>query len=337
MSKLKTASVLAFERKLANSDGKMYAGNWQQRANSTAWPSIKLQEKSVRGVISNRQKSAIDPVKFDQQLNNANLQTVDAAALPFDCDTLKVSFTLRVLGNLSIPSACNSPEYQQKLSDIINGYKSEVGFALLAQRYAENIANGRFLWRNRFGANMCEVHVTYKDQAPLIFNALDFSLREFGHENTQLKQLAQIIQTGLESSDTSEFLKVNAFVQLGEAQEVFPSQELILDKQKGAKSKVLYELENGAAMHSQKIGNALRTIDTWHPGAGEVGPIAVETYGAVTSRGTAYRARVDSGKVDFFTLLDQWVLKDIIPPVEQQHFVVATFIRGGVFGASGKE
>ena len=86
-------------------------------------------------------------------------------------------------------------------------------------------------------------------------------------------------------------------------------------------------------MHSQKIGNALRTVDTWYPGADENGPIAVEPYGSVTTQGRAYRQPKD--KQDFYNLLDAWVLRDKVPPLEQQHFVVATVIRGGVFGDAG--
>ena len=85
-----------------------------------------------------------------------------------------------------------------------------------------------------------------------------------------------------------------------------------------------------AAIHSQKIGNALRTIDTWYPGADENGPIAVEPYGSVTTQGKAWRQ--PKAKMDFYTLLDGWIVDDKVPPVEQQHFVVATLIRGGVFG-----
>jgi len=38
------------------------------------------------------------------------------------------------------------------------------------------------------------------------------------------------------------------------------------------------------------------------------------------------------GKKDFYTLLDNWIIKDVVPPAEQQHYVVAVLIRGGVFG-----
>lgn len=330
MAKLETASVLAFERKLANSDALMYAGSWEDRSNSGAWLPIELQQKDVRGTISNRIKSAIanDPAKMDAEIEKANLQRVDVAALPFNADTLKVSFTLRILGNLATPSACNSPEYQAALANKVNGYIEKNTFAELAGRYAENIANGRFLWRNRIGAETIEVHVRHKDHH-WVFDSYGFSLRQISGPTGDLQVLAQVIQKGLES-DSFAFLAVDAFVKLGQGQEVFPSQELILDKGKSDKSKVLYDVKGVAALHSQKVGNALRTIDTWYPEADEVGPIAVEPYGSVTSRGKAYRQPKD--KVDFYSLLDSWIVKDKEPELDQQHYVIATLIRGGVFG-----
>ena len=128
-------------------------------------------------------------------------------------------------------------------------------------------------------------------------------------------------------------LQVTAFVRIGAGQEVFPSQELILDRGRGDKSKTLYHVNNIAGIHSQKIGNALRTIDTWYEGADEMGPIAVEPYGSVTTQGKAYRQ--PKQKLDFYNLLDNWIIKDQTPPVEQQHFVIATLVRGGVFGEAG--
>jgi CRISPR-associated protein Csy3 len=40
--------------------------------------------------------------------------------------------------------------------------------------------------------------------------------------------------------------------------------------------------------------------------------------------------------MDFYTLLDNWVTKDKKPDTEQQHYVIATLIRGGVFGEKGE-
>jgi CRISPR-associated protein Csy3 len=330
MSTLETASVLAFERKLANSDALMFAGNWANRENSQSWQPVALQQKDVRGTISNRMKAAIanDPAKLDAEIEKANLQRVDVAALPFSADTLKVSFTLRVLGDLSTPSACNNPTYQEALSAKINSYIQANAFTELAGRYAENIANGRFLWRNRVGAEFVEVHVTHASTR-WVFNSHDFSLRQFSQPAGDLQALSEVIEKGL-SGDGFAFVTVDAFVRLGAGQEVFPSQELILDKGKGDKSKVLYQVQEIAAIHSQKIGNALRTIDTWHPEAETVGPIAVEPYGSVTNRGKAYRQPKD--KMDFYNLLDNWIVKDKVPDTAQQHYVMAILIRGGVFG-----
>jgi CRISPR-associated protein Csy3 len=61
----------------------------------------------------------------------------------------------------------------------------------------------------------------------------------------------------------------------------------------------------------------------------------VEPYGSVTTLGKACRKPTD--KLDFYNLLDNWVLHDKAPALEQQHFVMATLVRGGVFGDASKE
>ena len=341
---LKTASVLAFERKLDPSDALFHAGNWDTRKNSIGWPAIAIREKSVRGTISNRLKAKEqDPAKLDAAIENPNLQKVDVATLPGDADTLKIGFTLRVLSGTGKPSACNDIDYLQKLLATVAGYKEANGFGELARRYAFNLANGRFLWRNRIGAEQVEVQVVHlvngAAQETWIFDALSLPLRGFEPTSEALIALASLIAKGL-SGEQHVLLEITAFVRMGAGQEVFPSQELILDRTRGNKSKTLYEVNKIAGIHSQKIGNALRTIDTWYEGADELGPIAVEPYGSVTTQGKAYRqpnpGKDESGKskakLDFYNLLDNWILKDQIPPLEQQHFVIATLVRGGVFG-----
>ncbi len=341
---LKTASVLAFERKLDPSDALFFAGRWEQRDRAEGWAPVRIREKSVRGTISNRLKTKDqDPAKLDAAIENPNLQTVDVAALPLDADTLKVRFTLRVLGGLGEPSACNDAAYRNKVIATVAAYRQQHGLIELARRYAANLANGRFLWRNRVGAEQVEVQVDQlrdgRPQAQWRFQALDHSLRSLqapAEEAPSQASLAESIEAGL-SGRSHVLLQVTAYVRIGAGQEVFPSQELILERGRGDKSKTLYAVGEGdagiAAIHSQKIGNALRTIDTWYPGAEENGPIAVEPYGSVTTQGRAYRQPKD--KLDFYNLLDAWMIKDKAPPAEQQHFVVATLVRGGVFGEAG--
>ncbi|MCY4389391.1 MAG: type I-F CRISPR-associated protein Csy3 [Desulfurellaceae bacterium] len=335
MAQLKTASVLAFERKLANSDGLMYSGSWENRDKAESWSPLTIHEKSIRGTISNRQKNAIasDPLKLDNEVQKPNLQTVDVALLPFQHDTLKVEFTLRILADLDTPSACNDPDYKEALGKTINTYIAEHGFSELSRRYATNIANGRFLWRNRVGAEAVAVLVTRQQGQEVVarwdFESDRISLRKFDTTDGDVSELAAAIEAGLKG-EAFTFLKIEGFARLGEGQEVFPSQELILDRDNARKSKTLYEIGGVAGLHSQKIGNALRTIDTWYPEAEQFGPISVEPFGSVTNRGKAYRQPKD--KMDFYTLLDGWVLKGKTPAVEQQHYVMAVLVRGGVFG-----
>ena len=333
--KLTTASVLAFERKLDPSDAVFHAGRWDDQKNASQWIPIALREKSVRGTASHRMKSkgGNDPAKLDMKFESPNPQTVDVATLPADADTLKVQFTLRVLAGAGTPSACNNSEYQAKLLQTVQGYVQQHGFAELANRYAANLANGRFLWRNRQGAEEVQVEVALlkngSAEKSWSFEALALNLRRLDAIDSKVKELGAVIAQGL-AGERHVLLQVTAFVRVGAGQEVFPSQELILDKGKEKKSKTLYHVDHVAAMHSQKIGNAIRTVDTWYEGAEELGPIAVEPYGSVTTQGKAYRQ--PKQKMDFYTLLDSWLLKDQVPAVEQQHFVMAVLIRGGVFG-----
>lgn len=341
MSKLKTASVLAFERKINNSDGLMSCGIWENRRNPDSWKPVLINEKAVRGTISNRMKQddAQDPLIVDKKIQNPNIQTVDVAALPFDCNTLKIEFTLRILNDFHKPSACNDADYQKHLLEKTTAYTNRYNCKELSLRYAENLANGRFFWRNRISADKIEVVVTVyegaKPKESFTFDGLKFNLNCFSeNQSAELEKLAQIIQAGLTGKQTS-FLKIEAFALLGNGQEVYPSEELVLDKKPGGKSKILYSLFKQAALHSQKIGNALRTVDTWYPRVSEFGPIAIEPYGSVTNRGIALRQ--PSEKIDFYSLFDNWICKNKELSAEEQHYVVACLIRGGVYGESGKD
>ncbi|MEG0131856.1 MAG: type I-F CRISPR-associated protein Csy3, partial [Acinetobacter sp.] len=160
-TKLKTASVLSFNRHLDPSDGRMYAVNWADISQGSGTTAIVIQEKSVRGTISNRPKNSKEtsPADIDAAVNKANLQTVDVAALPQGKDTVAVTFTLRVLPNVGHPSACNDVGFAERLDAVVTSYHAENKFAELSKRYASNLANGRFLWRNRIGAENVVVSV----------------------------------------------------------------------------------------------------------------------------------------------------------------------------------
>jgi CRISPR-associated protein Csy3 len=345
MSKNKNsiASVLSFEKKLVPSDGYMYGTAWENRNECIP---LKLNEKSVRGTISNRLKAVVknDPLKLNAEVEKANLQRVDTCALQPEHDTLKLHFTLKFLGGIQKPSACNDSEFKESYSTAVSNYIQERGFTELARRYATNIANARFLWRNRLGAEKIIVQVNELNEATTQsweFDATKITLKDFSFQSTDLNSLSNRIADVLASEDGFLMLDINCYAKVGKSQDVYPSEELVLEKNnnKEKKSKILYANNGIAAMHTQKIGNALRTIDTWYPDfndpAKSAGPIAIEPYGAVTNLGTAFRTPKE--KQDFYSFFDEFALGNKLSRVEDEHYVMAILVRGGVFGASDKE
>ncbi len=338
-NKIGKVSVLAFEKKLVPSDGYMYGTTWEKR-NDQALP-LQLIEKSVRGTISNRLKKGLqsDPAKLDAEVEKPNLQTVDNCALGTEQDTLKLTFTLKVLSGVEQPSACNNADFNKSYTEVAKNYIETHNFSELATRYACNIANGRFLWRNRVGVENLEVQVKISNaDKSWIFNGTDISTHNFDNVGDDIKDLATHIADALSGKTNYLLLEIIAYAQLGKAQDVYPSEELVLDKgnSKSKKSKILYHVDGIAAMHSQKIGNALRTIDTWYPAYEELstGPIAIEPYGAVTNLGVAYRN--PKNKSDFYTLFDKFARGESLDSTNEEHYVMAVLVRGGVFGESDK-
>jgi len=334
-SKENTPSVLAFEKKLVPSDGFMYGTTWEERHESVK--PLKLIEKSVRGVISNRLKTTQDA---DEETKKANLQRVDNCALEADQDTLKLNFTLKILSGVEFPSACDNKLFNESYLEVVKQYIQDEKFTELAKRYAINIANARFLWRNRVGVGQLEVQVKVvgDENSSWTFDENDaIKINDFESNNLKINELSEKIAHTLSGDTEYLLLDISAFAKVGKAQDVYPSEEMVLDKSnsKEKKSKILYQVNNQAAIHSQKIGNALRTIDTWYPDYIENNQraIAIETYGSVTNLGVAYRK---DRKVNFYTLFDKFARAEPLENKEDEHFVMAVLVRGGVFGESTK-
>ncbi len=313
--------ILAFSRRFEVSDALMTSGLWGNvDKEDSEWKDIKLHDKRNRATHS--QYGAKEPKKVE-----SNLSWGGDAALPHDADTLRIQFSLKVMGGLREPAACNDPDFEKNLSKVILDYGKKYKFTELAIRYAHNIANGRFLWRNRVGAENLRVKVKHREHT-WIFD--DHQLDDFvkPEEDSHLAALTNVVQSGLQG-DSFKHLEVTAFAKLGfVGARVWPSQEMVLNIPKGEKSKILFQLNGCAAIHSEKIGNALRTIDTWYSEGENIQAIAVEPFGSVTTRGEAHR----KSKNDFYTLLIEW-LKNSNMNEQAQHYVIAILIRGGVFGA----
>lgn len=320
---IKLPSMLAFERKLETSDALMFSGCWGDETDPQLedWSEIAITQRKNRST-----QSAYGTKDTDKDKPNPVSSDNDDANLSYDDDTLKVSFSLRVVGNVGGPFGCNDPIFTKSIKEKVDEYKAQ-GLREIAFRYAYNLASGRFLWRNRVGAEQLNIQIKINDEDTLSFNGYEFPLKGFGdqRDNENLQKVANAVFEGLNSDDAFVCLTIDAFVKLGKGQHVFPSQEMNM----GEKKKVLFQLDGCAALHSVKVGNAIRTIDDWYTDAEF--PIAVEPFGAVTQQGQAYR----KSKIDLYTLMMNWV-NDKAVSDEDKNFVLANLIRGGVFGGKSE-
>jgi CRISPR-associated protein Csy3 len=300
--KLYSKPTVVLTKKLAPSDAYMYGTNWDEEHRNEMVPI-----------------SVIPVIK-------ANLMAEDTCSLPFNMDTLMVKFNMAVLGDIGVSCAGNAREFEEKLRHSVANYVETTGLRELAYRYAYNIASARFLWRNRLSADNITVVIEAGD-VKLTVDAYDYSLKSFEYKD-ELEPLAAKIAETLAGKDTLLKISVKAYAQIGCGLPVYPSEEFVANKEADDKSKVLYQNGGVAAMHSQKIGNALRTIDTWYPeyATYEI-PIPIENYGAARSLGLPLRSDTKS----FYKLIDQLILKDEALPIEDLHYIMAVLIRGGLF------
>ncbi len=343
LEKIKLPEVLAFARTIEPSPALMYACNWDKEDERSE---IKVFEKTIRGTISNKQKDAVakDPIKLNKEIEKPNIQRVDCAHLPDDKDTLVLDFTIKFLNFEGKACVSNNIDYSNRIYELKQEVPNNI-YDTLAERYIYNLISARFLWRNRLGSRGIKVLVQDLDNQENKFefvNTESLSMFEFDIDKINNKdgfnKLKELVKNTFKARpDTNNlYLNIKAYVRLAEGLEVFPSQEFVeKGNNKNDKGKYLYKLNNDhAAMHSQKIGNALRTIDTWYASDSEmeyVGPIAAEPYGAVTSLAKAYR----TSKNSFYTLFENWV-KGAKLNDDDLTFVLSILIRGGVFGGKSE-
>ncbi len=287
--------------------------------------------------------------------NTANVQMTDSAKLDNGAK-LQVRFDLRFIDLKEALFACAGGKndkdeeirrFREAVGEFIEKAKKSNGLFEVCCRYARNIANGRFLWRNRTVAQSVRIKVEGidNDKTESAFDALDIPLREFGHYSEAEKSLAKIMVEGFNGTRNA-LIKVSAEVDMGVdgPVEVFPSQNYLEGKPKGFARSLYYvggtrfygretteiTQRGQAALRDQKIGNALRTIDTWYPDFEKrTQPIPVEPNGASLDAQQFFRNTKDASG---FRLMEK--ITDIDPDTEDGMFLLACIIRGGVYSGS---
>lgn len=299
--------------------------------------------------------------KSSDERNIVNVLTTESAKLAPESETLVTQFDMRTLDLDDALFACasyadngaGSGEMRKSIANFVQRAKSQSGVEALACRYARNIANGRWLWRNRLVAENVEVRVTRPgnadDEEVASFDAFSIPLNDFSNYSEGERRLAKIIADGMIGNIGSK-ITVEARVCFGvRGCEVFPSQNYI-DKENSKKeakgfARSLYKLGhqevgeylNGiylmgqAALRDQKITNAIRTIDTWYADYGRHRkPIPVEPNGANLDAMQFFR----QGEASAFNLLKR--IDVIDPSSDEGLFIMACMMRGGVYSESEK-
>lgn len=339
-AKLTLPSMLNYTRSIIPSNGVFF-----YRAGEQEQP-IAVYQQTVRGTIANYgnvyKNDKQDDKELAKQLDpaNANIQRIDVCYLPDAVDSFCLRFSVTFAAHSLAAGACNEPDYARALELFAQSYKANNGYDELAGRYLQNILNGRWLWRNRYAA---EKSVTLSYEGQTLTFAMATVLEADYSDEKGYAELRAALAGALSGERGVLRLQVTATGVLGFGQEVYPSQEFV----EGKKDKTLASVKvagdlRQAAMHSQKIGNAIRTIDDWHVRAADYGKIAVEPYGVVAQRAEA--VRLPNSKNDLYSYLKdlEGLTERVIaakvgalPP--EAHYVMACLVRGGVYSGGKKE
>lgn len=348
-----TTGMLAFSRGVQVSSGLFYGLPSDAWDPSAAVP-VEVVEAGIRGQISDRgtKKAAGGP----------NLQTIETAALPPESTHLALRFSVRIVPSVVKPHASDKPEVSRAFADLVAAYAAAGGFEYLAAGYLENIANGRFAWRNRVMTDRAWVGIASNEGHAVTFDPFAFDLGRLGGVPALVAGLtsgvasdveALVSRIGMAMTGKPLELTVTWIAASHPGAEVFPSQEFVREEAKDDKvGRVLAKAKSRAgglpidqaAMHPQKIGAALRFIDAWHDSPQVEGPIPVNPYGGIQETSDAVRKGLRAKTApSFFDLQDDpdFLVAELSSGKSAAeldgnvHFFFANLLRGGVFG--GKE
>ncbi len=346
-----STGMLAYSRSVEATEAMMFGRKSADPSFKT--PLIIDEDAGVRGQTS---------VAKTDKPGLSNLQYVDKAILPVDCDTLEISFGVTFLNNSRAPSGCDDIETRENYVKLVDQYAALGGFVELATRYLGTIASGRFAWRNRTLTRTATVEVTFGEtmvqfdpyaiKLQTVPDLSDIKAAFIGEDDAIVDELLAYITSGLETDDAAP-MYVSWFGKLPERTEVYPSQEHVREdvarvqkreSGEGGTSKVLSSVNRIIAgekvrcgtMHSQKIGNALRCFDDWHDHQDYKGvPVPVDVYAGVPDTRLVLRLG-KGGPNSFFNVVrkPQEILKALEDGelIDDLHFFVANLVRGNVLG-----
>lgn len=333
-------SLLAFRRGLNPTHFALYGAHSE---NLSVQRPLSVREEPLRGLNATHKSK-------EEEKTKAVLQVVESAELAPSEDTLVIKGAVG-FSNAGKIEACNSTTFQAQHAAFLERAKAEGDFAELAKRFAFQIASGAWGWRNADQATEVVVEAKSGDKT-FVFSNLMFDLTKgfepsaYPEVTAELEQLAAAIEAALTAPQGARatLIEVTGYFHVGPSARVYPSQEWpsahAKDESKvkwpGGEgiTRVLAKLEfngqNQAIINDRKIGNALRTVDTWYSAEPNATPIAVEPYGGNSHKGVALRT---SSNLSIFGISNKLHGDVASLSRSERLYYLASVIRGGVYGA----
>ena len=298
--------------------------------------------------IEEAKKQNLALEKGIHEVTTPNPQRVESAFMPEHKPYLKVSFLTKYLANSRAPHMCNNLVVSALFKDVVRHYTRLEGFQYLGLRYVVPLATGQWMWRNNDEAFEKRIKITVLSSAKQQVFEFNPGYDAFNYSDLTVAEQQKVVELGSlighHLAHKPLALNVEAVYRMGGGTQAHPSQEMIMgDREKGDLSRTLYKVSQGgisnqAALHEQKLGNALRCIDEWH-GHEQFGVQAIEPLGVVSTHQAS--TRVDS-KRDFFSLcksklvlwrneLESAQSLATITDLHDLHYVIAVLVRGGAF------
>jgi CRISPR-associated protein Csy3 len=345
----KLSGVLSFQRGIVITDALFY-----DEIDGELIPLYVLRH-GIRGTqnVNKKGKGETSTSGDAARENVSNIQTTDTAKTAPKSSAVIARFAIRFIDLKDALFACAPSksdedsmiaDLRQSIDSFISKAKESDGVDEIARRYARNILNGRWLWRNRLIAQKILINVSVGGKTVGEENALVGRRWDIFEDYTDAEiEVAKVIAKGLRGEDNVA-LEVTARIDFGfqGSMEVFCSQNYLEAKPDGF-ARSLYcvgvgDVKNAdrtdgirimgqAALRDQKVSNALRTFDTWYPEFAVFGkPIPVEPLGASLDAQRFFR---DKGKTSAFDLAKR--LNTLDPRTPEGMFMTACLIRGGVY------
>ena len=338
---IKLPSLLAYTRSITPSVGVFFGVESKQDLfiYKKRLP-VQITKVGLAATISNYSKD----VEKAMENNGKNLQKTQQALVPDSCNFVAMEFALNVVNNFKSPVNCNDPVYRTTINTYVKNYLATDKIRDVAKLYLQNILTARFMFRNLNNASKMEVTIKSDDKLftfvshSNLHNLAQFNAEEQKNITILLDELTSALKGDLK--EVGDGFKVPVIVnwrvttvfETEPNTEIYPSQEFLEDSKEG---KVLTTIttssdKDQAAYHSQKIGNAIRTIDIWYPNYAteeKQYPLPVEPYGI--DKASESVARKKESLYSYLEKIDDYSTK--LPADEVSHFIIACLIRGGVY------